>query len=48
MRFVSLMLVACVSLAAGWMLGTVLPWWGTLLLVVAALAVVRLRAAGRS
>jgi hypothetical protein len=47
MRFTSLALVACVSLAGGWMLGTVLPWWGTALLVLGALAFVRLRTSGR-
>ncbi len=40
--------VAAVSLAAGWLLGSVLPWWGTVLLVLGALAFVRARSVGRS
>ncbi len=48
MRFAYLALVAGVSLAAGWLLGSVLPWWGTVILVLGALAFARARAAGRS
>lgn len=44
----TLVAVLAVSLAAGWLLGSVLPWWGTALLVLGALAFVRYRTAGRS
>ncbi len=47
MRVASVALVLGVSLVAGWLLGSVLPWWGTMLLVFGALGYVRLRLAGK-
>ncbi|HTK04991.1 MAG TPA: hypothetical protein VL500_05375 [Candidatus Eisenbacteria bacterium] len=46
MRTLTLVAVLVVSLAVGYLAGTVLPWWGTALVVVGALAYVRLRLAG--
>jgi len=46
MRKFTLVAVLAVSLCAGYLLGAVLPWWGTALVVLGALAYVRLRLAG--
>lgn len=47
MRTLTLMAVLIVSIGAGYLLGTVLPWWGTALVVLGALGYVRYRLAGR-
>ncbi|HSD12052.1 MAG TPA: hypothetical protein VLC10_00705 [Patescibacteria group bacterium] len=41
----TLVIVLVVSLAVGWTLGTVLPWWGTVLLVLGGLGYARWRIA---
>lgn len=42
----TVLIVFMLSLAVGWTLGTVLPWWGTVLLVLGGLGYARWRIAG--
>lgn len=42
----TLVIVLVVSLAVGWTLGSFLPWWGTVLLVLGGLGYARWRIAG--